>query len=139
MALFTLWAYINRQVNKGGLVDPRVSHVVPQVMASETNEIKKEDTKAWKMYQQIRINESSQGTRGLAVTCKNKGMHNDTGWKALEGFCFKSQFEEELTIMQYIEKRLNNGWTQDQVYCYFNSGSIVDGCYYSRGELSKAN
>ena len=35
MALFTLWAYINRQVNKEGLIDPRVSHVVPQVMASE--------------------------------------------------------------------------------------------------------
>lgn len=40
MALFTLWAYINRQVNKGGLIDPRVSHVVPQVMASEPVVIK---------------------------------------------------------------------------------------------------
>lgn len=40
MALFTLWAYINRQVNKGGLVDPRVSHAVPQVMASEPVVIK---------------------------------------------------------------------------------------------------
>ena len=36
MALVTVWAVINRQVNKGGLVDPRVSHVVTQVMASET-------------------------------------------------------------------------------------------------------
>lgn len=35
MALVTVWAVINRQVNSGELVDPRVSHVVPQVMASE--------------------------------------------------------------------------------------------------------
>lgn len=47
MALFTLWAYINRQVNKGGLVDPRVSHVVTQVMASEPEIISCDNPKGY--------------------------------------------------------------------------------------------
>lgn len=47
MALVTVWAVINRQVNKGGLVDPRVSHVVTQVMASEPVVISCEDPKGY--------------------------------------------------------------------------------------------
>lgn len=47
MALITVWAVINRQVNKGGLVDPRVSHVVTQVMANEPVVISCEDPKGY--------------------------------------------------------------------------------------------
>ncbi len=136
MALFTLWAYINRQVNKEGLIDPRVSHVVTQVYASE---LRKEDTKAWKMYQYIRFVESNNGTKGLAVTCKNKGKANEVGFRALSGYCFNNERDQETTVMQYIEGRLNSGWTENEVYCFYNAGRKVDGCAYSKGDLKNAN
>lgn len=136
MALVTAWAVINRQVNKNPLISPLTSIVVAPVYA---NEIPKESTKAWKIYQWMRKVESSYGTQGLAVTCAKKGMINHVGFKALQGYCFKSEWDQELTTMQYIEKRLNSGWTEDEVKCYWNGFGKVDGCHYSREELSKAN
>lgn len=135
MALITVWAVINRQVNKGGLVDPRVSHVVTQVMASE---LKKESTRAWKMYQEIRWLESNNGTKGLAVTCKNKGGVNEVGFLPYKGFCFKSEWDQELTVMNYIEKRLNNGWTINEVKCYWNEGVKRNNCPYALNDLANS-
>lgn len=137
MALFTLWAYINREVNKGGLVDPRVSHVVHQVMASEG--LRKESTRSWKMYQYIRFVESNNGTKGLAVTCKNKGKINEVGFRALSGYCFNNERDQETTVMQYIESRLNSGWTESEILCFYNSGKKLSTCPYSLGDLSNAN
>lgn len=136
MALVTVWAVINRQVNKGGLVSPLVSIVEP-VYAKE--ELRKESTKAWKMYQYIRWGESNNGTKGLAVTCKSKGKVNEVGFRALSGYCFNNERDQETTVMQYIESRLNSGWTEAEVYCFYNSGRKVNGCAYSRGDLLNAN
>lgn len=47
MALFTLWAYINRQVNKGKLISPLVNITVPQVQASEPVVISCEDPRGY--------------------------------------------------------------------------------------------
>lgn len=137
MALVTVWAVINRQVNKGGLISPLVTNVVHPVYAKE--ELRKESTKAWKMYQYIRWVESNNGTKGLAVTCKNKGKINEVGFRALSGYCFNNERDQETTVMQYIESRLNSGWTEAEVYCFYNSGKKVNGCAYSRGDLSNAN
>jgi len=137
MTLTVLWALARNYTDNLPKADPRVS-MIPQVQASEV-ELRKEDTKAWKMYQRIRWVESNNGTKGLAVTCKNKGMINETGYRALQGFCFKSDWDQELTIMQYIEKRLNAGWTQNEVYCFFNTGKKLLSCAYSNGDLANAN
>lgn len=136
MALVTVWAVINRQVNKGGLISPLVSIVEP-VYAKE--ELRKESTISWKMYQYIRWVESNNGTKGLAVTCKNKGKVNEVGFRALSGYCFNNERDQETTVMQYIESRLNLGWTEAEVYCFYNSGRKVNGCAYSRGDLLNAN
>lgn len=136
MALITVWAVINRQVNKGELISPLVSIVEP-VYAKE--ELRKESTKAWKMYQYIRWVESNNGTKGLAVTCANKGKINEVGFRALSGYCFNNERDQETTVMQYIETRLNNGWTEAEVYCFYNSGKKVNGCAYSRGDLLNSN
>lgn len=136
MALVTVWAVINRQVNKGELISPLVSIVEP-VYAKE--ELRKESTRSWKMYQYIRWVESNNGTKGLAVTCKNKGKVNEVGFRALSGYCFNNERDQETTVMQYIEIRLNSGWTEAEVYCFYNSGRKVNGCAYSRGDLLNAN
>lgn len=136
MALVTVWSVINRQVNKGRLISPLVSIVEP-VYAKE--ELRKESTKSWKMYQYIRWVESNNGTKGLAVTCKNKGKVNEVGFRALSGYCFNNERDQETTVMQYIETRLNSGWTEAEVYCFYNSGKKVNGCAYSNGDLLNAN
>lgn len=133
---YGLLCKLGEQYNSGKLVSPLVSNPVTQVYASE---LKKEDTKAWKIYQYIRWVESNNGTKGLAVTCKSKNGVNEIGYLPVKGFCFKSEWDQELTVMQYIEKRLNNGWTEDQVKCFYNSGSKLSTCAYSRGDLSNAN
>lgn len=133
MALVTVWAVINRQVNSGELVSPLVTNVVSPVYAKE--ELRKESTKAWKVYQWIRKVESTYGTQGLAVTCAKKGKFNEVGFRALQGYCFNNERDQETTLMQYIESKLNNGWTEDEVKCFYNGFGKVDGCYYSREDL----
>ena len=126
---------LGEQYNSGKLVSPLTGIMVTQVYASE---LRKEDTKAWKMYQWMRKVESSYGTQGLAVTCKKKGMINEVGWGGTKGICFKSEWDQELTTMQYIEKRLNQGWTESQVKCYWNTGTKLSNCAYSLEDLANA-
>ena len=78
------------------------------------NEIKKEDANWWRIYQRVRWLESNGGTKGLAVTCRNKGMVNSIGYMGEKGFCFSSQAEEELAFARWITIRLNKGMTEDQ-------------------------
>jgi hypothetical protein len=137
MALVTVWAVINREVNKNPLISPLVS--LPHVNQVQASELRKEDTTAWKIYQRIRWIESNNGTKGLAVTCQNKGKVNEVGFRALQGFCFNNLRDQETTVMQYIETRLNTGWTEAEVLCYWNGFGKVNGCAYSRGDLKNAN
>lgn len=137
MALVTVWAVINREVNKVGLVSPLVN--LPHVNQVQASELRKEDTKPWKMYQKIRWVESNNGTKGLAVTCKNKGKINEIGFRALQGYCFNNERDQETTIMQYIEYKLNRGWTESEVYCFFNTGKKTKTCPYALNDLSNAN
>lgn len=139
MALFTLWAYINRQVNKNPLISPLVSTTVPQVMASEVNYIPKEQTRWFRLYKFVRFVESNNGIKGLAVTCKKKGMVNSIGYRALEGFCFNSQEEEEITFSNWVNKRYNNGMSERALLCQYNSGRAVEDCPYVNLDLSNAN
>jgi hypothetical protein len=128
--------------------DPSGCHAEPIVIASPvmakepeaSTIIDKTTTKSWEIYQLIRRYESSNGTKGLAVTCKNKGMVNEVGWKAHQRYCFRSEEEQEITIMQYFQKRLNVlGWTVSEAMCYYNTGKKQKSCAYSIGNLVEAN
>lgn len=113
---------------------------VEKVEAKESTIIDKTTTKSWEIYQLIRRYESSNGTKGLAVTCKNKGMINEVGWRAHERFCFTSEEAQEITIIQYFQKRLNVlGWTVSEAMCYYNTGKRQPSCAYSIGNLVEAN
>jgi len=136
MALFTVWALINFWNNQNPLVSPVVINPVKQVYA---NEIRKEDTKSWKLYQLVRRYESNYGTMGLAVTCKNKGMVNEVGYLPVKGFCFNNQSEQELTVIQWFQKRLNGGMSIETALCLYNTGIKQPSCAYSIGLLSEAN
>lgn len=136
MSLVLLWALINKAVNSASLISPVALYIPKPVYASE---LKKEDTRAWKLYQRIRWIESNNGTKGLAVTCKNKGGFNEVGYLPYKGFCFKSEWEQELTTMQYIENKLNNGWTENNILCFWNTGKRLSSCAYSNGDLKNAN
>jgi hypothetical protein len=136
MALFVIWALINNCVHKTPLVSPVVLNPVKNVYA---NEIRKEDTKSWKLYQLVRKYESNYGTMGLAVTCKNKGMINEVGYLPFKGFCFKSEGDQELTVMQWFQKRLNGGMSVETAMCLYNTGRLQKSCAYSIGNLSEAN
>ena len=93
-------------------LDGLESLVVGKVYA---NEIKKEDTNWWRIYQRVRWLESNGGTKGLAVTCRRKRMVNSIGYMGEKGFCFSSQAEEELTFARWMTKHITfEGMTEDQ-------------------------
>ena len=108
----------------------------PTVLA---NEIKKEDTRWWRLYKIVRLQESSNGSRGLAVTCKKNGMVNDIGYLPYKGFCFPTLGDQEMTFANWINKRFNyDGLTENQLLCLWNTGKPYKTCANSQGNLSKA-
>ena len=80
----------------------------------------------------IHILESSNGTKGLAVACKNKGLHNETGYGASSGFCFKDETTELLTLKNWFTKRLATGRSVADCMCEYQSGTVglVNCAYY---------
>jgi hypothetical protein len=136
MALITSWAVINRQVNKNPLVSPLTGNLVTPVHASE---IPKEQTRWYRLYKFVRWVESNDGTKGLAVTCKSKGMYNDIGFLPVKGFCFKTIEEQELTFANWVNRKYNNGLTENQLLCLYNEGVARDNCPYINNDLKNAN
>jgi hypothetical protein len=82
----------------------------------------------------LHILESSNGTAGLAVECKNKGMHNEVGYLVYSGFCFKDETEELLTLKNWFTKRLSTGRTVADCMCEYSSGTVglVNCAYYQK-------
>jgi len=122
MAIFVAWAVINKWANKGPLVDPRCPAgfgKVEQVQASENPEpIKRLNV----LYNFVRHHESNGGTKGLAVTCKNKGKINEIGYLLTPGHCFNNATDQEVTFKKWMSKRLNSGMSvQDALIIYTNN------------------
>lgn len=103
------------------------------------NEIKKEDTRWWRLYQLIRKQESNYGKMGLAVTCAKKGMINEVGYLPVKGFCFKSEWDQESTVANWINKRATyDGMTDHQLLCMWNEGKLKNTCAYAKGDLKNS-
>lgn len=99
---------------------------------------------------------NAESTRGknkpknsLAYYCEQKGEINEIGYAPSIKFCFKSKAEQDAFVPYYVLRNCK-GFTMDECLCYYNEGNEKDengkslgrpasSCYYSRGELSKAN
>jgi hypothetical protein len=91
--------------------------------------IKKEDTTQEKIYQFIRMKESTNGQYGLAVTCAKKGLVNEVGWRNKESFCFNSAEDQEISVKQWLTKKITiDGMTIEEALFI-----------YSGGDYSKSN
>jgi len=78
--------------------------LIRPIYASET--IPDDKSLLHKLYLYVRWNESSDGTKGLAVTCRKKGGVNEVGYLPVKGYCFSSQQEQEITVKQWFAKRI---------------------------------
>jgi hypothetical protein len=97
--------------------------LLEKVKSKESTVIKKEDTAQHKIYQYIRMKESTNGKYGLAVTCAKKGMVNEVGWRNREGFCFNSQEDQEITVKQWLTKKITiDGMTVDEALFIYSGG-----------------
>jgi len=134
LAGLLIWANIAKEQSK-----PLISPIAVGVMPVYANEIRKEDTKSWRLYQLVRRYESNNGTMGLAVTCSKIGKINEVGYLPVKGFCFDSESDQEITVMRWFQKKLNNGWTIEEALCQYNTGKKQPSCAYSIGKLSEAN
>ena len=84
-------------------LDGLESLVVGKVYA---NEIPDSQSLLHKLYLYVRWNESNNGTKGLAVTCRSKGKINQVGYILYKGYCFNSREEQEITVKQWFSKRI---------------------------------
>jgi len=50
--------------------------------------------------------ESQNGTKGLALTCKDKGLSNEYGYRASKGFCFNNHEEATETVKNWFIEKL---------------------------------
>jgi hypothetical protein len=77
----------------------------------------------------IRIKESSNGTKGLAITCKKFGKSNEYGYNVPH--CYNSHEELTELIAKTFEKRLQE-LSLPQAICRYNTGKVLDDCPYWR-------
>lgn len=80
----------------------------------------------------IHSQESSNGTslQGLHVTCKGKGMTNEYGYRAGEGFCFKTASEAIETVKDWVHRSLAVRGVLETL-CRYNTGYSVPNCTYA--------
>lgn len=76
-----------------------------------------------RLYQRVRMKESTGGLYGLAKTCKSKGMVNSIGYMAGKGFCFDSELDEISTFRLWIKKHIEEGMTIDQALRHYSNNS----------------
>ncbi len=73
----------------------------------------------------------------LALTCKNKGRHNEINYLSSRGFCFKDEDEELTTVRDWFTKRLNTGRTLEDVVCEYDLGEVgLVNCNYWQDYLA---
>ena len=93
--------------------------------------VSNDDPRVPEIIAKIHILESNNGTKGLGLECRNKGLVNDVGYLPTPGFCFQSEEEELLTLNRWFNKRLK---TMDLVsaLCLYNLGTpnLVNCKYY---------
>lgn len=80
----------------------------------------------------IHLAESTRGkaTTGLAVTCRGKGMSNEYGYRALEGFCFDNEAQAIDTVKDWLYRSLQVRGVPETL-CRYNTGHAVEDCEYA--------
>jgi hypothetical protein len=85
----------------------------------------------------VHFRESNNGTapKGLHVTCREKGMSNEYGYAAGQGFCFA----DAATAYQKVYNWFNKNATElgiPQALCKYNNGQPLSDCEYYKDYLS---
>ena len=80
----------------------------------------------------VRELESNRGKNpnGLHVTCREKGMWNEVGYRAREGYCFKDEYSGTETTKAWFKKRMDKGYTEGEALCEWNVGIRTERCDY---------
>ncbi len=107
------------------VASPSGMRVIPQVMAQEPNVIDQ-------LTDYIHLAESTRGKAlvGLNATCKAKGMSNEYGYRAGEGFCFPTEEEATATVKDWVHRSLQVRGVPETL-CRYNTGNPVDDCPYA--------
>lgn len=77
--------------------------------------------------------ESSSGTKGTDQGCKAKGLVN--GYGLNPGSCYKSQEEVAGLVEHWIQRHIDEGMTDAQLLCHYNTGTPSDDCEYYQNYL----
>ena len=118
---YSYFKSINRPQALLSPLDGLESLVVGKVYA---NEVPDDKSLLHKLYLYVRWNESNDGTKGLAVTCRDKGGVNDVGYILYKGFCFNSLKEQEITVKQWFAKRITvAGLTPREALMVYTGGA----------------
>lgn len=120
--------------------------LIPTVKAKEQVKITEEvkpDYSIVELVDYIHMQETGRGNAesGLHITCRNKGMTNEYGYRAMDAwsngvfnsdnaFCFENTVEEVLTVTELITKLVNKYGIYEAM-CIYNTGSTKNGnCDY---------
>jgi len=69
--------------------------------------------------------ESSNGTKGLAATCKAKGLSNDYGYNIPN--CYPKG-EDTRLVTEWFQKRFSEGLSLSEAGCLYTTGKITTDC-----------
>lgn len=106
-------------INQDPIITP-LSFVSP----AYADEIPKEQTRWYRLYTRVRRLESSNGTKGLAVTCKKKGKVNEIGYLPVKGYCFPSREAQELEFARWISNHITvQGMSEDKALLHYSAGA----------------
>lgn len=90
------------------------------------------------IYIKIRYIESRAGMNRNDLTathvyCQALGKVNEVGYfpESNRHYCFADESEQELTLKRWFTKRLQNGYTEDEALCEYNTGTRQPMCKYS--------
>lgn len=109
----------------------------PPVLAPQVNDI---DPQVF--FDVIWKNESNRGSdntiNSLAMYCRSRGGWNEIGYDPQQKYCFRDREESERFVAYFVKKNCD-GKTMESCECYWNTGSWLNECAYSKGDLSMAN
>lgn len=112
------------------VVTPEAMRVVQPVLAQEPPLIDQ-------LVSYIHLAESTRGKAqvGLNATCKSKGMSNEFGYRAGEGFCFPNHDVAVETVKDWLYRSLQVRGVPETL-CRYNIGTPVDNCEYANKFMS---
>jgi len=117
--------------------------VATVVLAAEPTQAPLKGSRTDAIFDVIHYNESNYGKApaGHHMDCRARGKVNEWGWfpGGDRDFCFNSFEEGAITIKQWITKRINLGWSNSKILCFYNTGNQINTCAYALGNLSDAN